>query len=69
MLLREILQQLANDGNPVLFNGKSAGLEASVLLNTLSEIQLKKRSHLQPGMYIAEINDAGYLGTVLYRFK
>jgi hypothetical protein len=25
--------------------------------------------HLQPGLYIAEINDGGYLGQVLYTLK
>jgi hypothetical protein len=30
---------------------------------------LKKQAYFQPGLYIAEINDAGYLGHILYRVK
>lgn len=43
--------------------------EASDLLNSLSEIKLKRNAYLQPGMYIAEINEGGYLGAVLYKVK
>jgi len=30
---------------------------------------LSRRAYFQPGMYIALINDGGYLGEVLYRVK
>ena len=30
---------------------------------------LKRAAYFQPGMYIAEINEGGYLGTVLYKVK
>jgi hypothetical protein len=30
---------------------------------------LKRQAYLQPGLYIALINDGGYLGEVLYRVK
>jgi hypothetical protein len=30
---------------------------------------LSRRAFFQPGMYIALINDGGYLGEVLYRVK
>lgn len=69
MSLRDILQNLADGDNPVLVNSNHIASEAAVLLQTLPEPWLKKRAHLQPGMYIAEINEQGYLGTVLYRYK
>jgi len=69
MSLKEILQKLAQDGNPKLLGSDKTPTEAGVQLVTLSEGMLKVKAHLQPGMYIAEINDSGYLGTVLFRFK
>jgi len=34
-----------------------------------SEPMLKRTAHIQSGLYIAEINDKGYLGQVLYKIK
>jgi hypothetical protein len=30
---------------------------------------LKRQAHIQPGLYIAEINDSGFLGQVLFKIK
>ena len=30
---------------------------------------LNRKAHMQPGMYIAEVDDGGYLGRVMYRIK
>ena len=69
MSLREILEKLVEDKVPVLLNDRNKNWEASGLLEYLSEPMLKRRAHLQPGLYIAEINDSGYLGHVLYKVK
>jgi hypothetical protein len=70
MFLREILEKLANNGERVLLcDGNNRDWEAGALLGALSGPMLRKAAHLQPGLYIAEINDAGYLGHVLYRVK
>jgi len=43
--------------------------EAGDLLKNLSAPMLKKKAHMQPGLYIAEINDSGYLKGVLFRVQ
>ena len=69
MSLREILEKIVKDGVPVLLNANNKDWEASALLDNLSEPMLKRQAYLQPGLYIAEISDSGYLGQVLYRVK
>jgi hypothetical protein len=70
MCLREILEKLSGNGNSVLLcDGNNKDWEAGALLDALSGPMLKKQAYLQPGLYIAEINEAGYLGHVLYRVK
>ena len=69
MRLREILQQIAGNGNSVLLSDQNRDWEAGELLENLSEMKLRQNAHHQPGLYIAEINDSGYLGQVLYRIK
>jgi hypothetical protein len=69
MSLKEILEKIVEEGTRILLSDRNKDWEASVLLDNLSEPMLKRRAHLQPGMYIAEINDSGYLGQVLYRIK
>jgi hypothetical protein len=69
MLLKEILHKLVEDREPVLLSNNGQDWTADALLESLSEPVLKIRAHLQPGLYIAEINDAGYLGRVLYKLK
>lgn len=70
MSLREILEKIVEKGEPFLLRDReNKDWEASSLLQRLSEPMLKRRAHLQPGLYIAEINDGGYLGTVLFKVK
>jgi hypothetical protein len=70
MSLREILEKLANNGDHILLcDGNNRDWEAAALLGELSGPMLRKQAYLQPGLYIAEINDAGYLGHILYRVK
>ena len=53
-----------------LFNCRSNNdWEADALLANLSAPMLKRRAYMQAGLYIAEVNEAGYLGTVLYKIK
>jgi len=69
MSLKEILEKIVEEGARILLSDRNKDWEASVLLENLSEPMLKRRAHLQPGLYIAEINDSGYLGQVLYKVK
>lgn len=69
MSLREILEKIVENGNSVLLCDSNKDWEASELLENLAEMRLKIQAHMVPGLYIAEINDSGYLGQVLYRIK
>ena len=69
MSLKEILQKLVDDGEKILLSDSEKDWEAKDLLSGLSERMLKTRAHLQKGMYIAEINEAGYLGRVMFKIK
>jgi len=67
MTLKEILVKMREQGMPVLLSDKTGDWEAGQLLESLSEMKLKRQAYLQPGMYISEIDAGGYLGTVLYK--
>ena len=68
MTLRETLQKMvAENGSTRLTKGKDI-VEPAVLLDTLSDPLLDRYVYMQPGLYIAEINEGGYLGRVLFRF-
>jgi len=69
MRLKEILKKIVENKESVLLSDKQHDWEASVLLEKLSEPMLKTKAYLQPGLYIAEIDDGGYLGRVLYKIK
>lgn len=69
MSLQEILQEIDSDNEAILLSDNEKDWSASELLQSLSERRLKMPAHLQRGMYIAEINPGGYLGTVMYRIK
>jgi hypothetical protein len=69
MSLKDILTKIVNAGEPFWLSDGRGDWSASELLTSLSEPRLKTRAFLQPGMYIAEINDGGYLGRVLYKVK
>ncbi len=69
MSLKEILLRLAEEKMPVLLCDSQNEWEAESLLGSLSEPRLKTSAYLQPGLYIAEISEGGYLGRVLYKIK
>jgi len=69
MSLRIILEKIIEDGNSVLLCDSNKDWEASELLANLSEPMLRRQAYLQAGLYIAEINDSGFLGQVLYKIK
>lgn len=69
MSLRDILEKIADAGDPILLSDKDQDWKASALLDILSEPKLMMRAHFQPGLYIAAIDDGGYLGRVLYKVK
>jgi hypothetical protein len=69
MVLREILERIETEEIPIWLSDRKGDWNASDLLDSLSEPMLKRQAHLQPGLYIALINDGGYLGEVLYRVK
>lgn len=69
MSLKEILEKIAKSHEKFVLSSNGKDWEAGALLQNLSEPMLKRRAFFQPGMYIAEINDSGYLGTVLFRVK
>ncbi len=67
--LKEILEKLITENVPILLTDRRGEWEASEVLGNLSGPMLSRRAYFQPGMYIALINDGGYLGEVLYRVK
>lgn len=69
MILQEILTGLVERKEPVLLNDGTNDWEAGALLEKLSQPMLKRSAYLQTGMYIAEIDNRGYLGHVLYKVK
>jgi len=69
MTLKEVLTGLADSNNTLLLKNSDGFYTPSCLLDTLSETKLKTQAHYQPGLYIAEINEAGYLGAVLFEVK
>ena len=69
MNLKDILTRLVETDEAVLLNDGARDWEAGVLLQELSVPMLKRSAYIQPGMYIAEINNGGYLGQVLYKVK
>jgi hypothetical protein len=68
MNLKEVLQKLVDEGNSALLNDGDKISSAGDLLDSLSDLTLNRKAHIQPGLYIAEIDDGGYLGKVLYKF-
>ena len=69
MNLKDILSKLVEDDTPVVLHDGDQDWEADALLDNLSEPRLKTNAHMQSGLYIAEINEGGYLGRILYRVK
>ena len=69
MSLREILSRMAADDDAIKLTDRNGCYRPRELLDNLSAARLDVRSHYQPGLYIARIDEAGYLGTVLYRVE
>jgi hypothetical protein len=69
MILKEILTGLVEKKMPVLLNDGNNDWDADALLKKLSVPMLNRSAYLQPGLYIAEIDNGGYLGQVLYKVK
>lgn len=69
MNLKQTLQKIIGDRQQILLSDSHQDWEALDLLNSLSESKLNRPVYFQPGLYIAEISEKGYLGTVLYRIK
>ncbi len=69
MVLQEILEKIVEKNIAILLCDSTNDWEADALLATLSAPMLKRRAYMQAGLYIAEVNEAGYLGTVLYKIK
>lgn len=69
MILKEILTGLVEKESPILLNDGKEDWEAGTLLEKLSVPMLNRPAYLQPGLYIAEIDNGGYLGQVLYKVK
>lgn len=69
MILKDILTGLVEKKVPILLSDGTNDWEASALLEKLSAPMLKRDAYLQPGLYIAEIDNGGYLGQVLYKVK
>ena len=69
MNLQEILEKIISDHTPILLSNVNGDWEPGVLLDTLTPAALGKKAFYQPGLYVAAIDEGGYLGEVLYRIK
>jgi len=69
MSLQEILQKIVENNYPILLADSEKEWEANALLTSLSVPALKRSAHMQSGLYIAEVNEGGFLGRVLYKIK
>jgi hypothetical protein len=68
MSLRDILQKMVDEENSASLSDGNTTAGPAEFLNTMSEPMLRRQAYLQPGLYIAEINEGGYLGQVLLKF-
>ncbi len=69
MILKEILNNIAEKQQSILLCDSSNSFKAEELLESLSDTKLNIRSFYQQGLYIARIDDKCFLGDVLYRVK
>lgn len=69
MSLQEILQKIIEKNYPILLADSENEWEPEALLSTLSAPALRRNAYMQGGLYIAEVNEGGYLGRVLYKVK
>ena len=69
MSLREILKKIIEKQETVLLSNSINSFKAEELLASLPDTKLNIRSFYQQGLYIARINEKGFMGEVLYRVK
>ena len=70
MSLKDILEKIIAQKMPIILcDRQKKDWKPEELLTVLTPPQLTRQAYLQPGMYIAEINDGGFLGAVLYTVK
>jgi hypothetical protein len=69
MRLKEILQKMCDENQQYLLQENGRNWQASALLKELPESTLNIQAYMQYGIYIAEIDNGGYLGRVLYRLN
>ncbi len=69
MILKEILKNIVAKQERVLLCNTTDSFKAEELLASLPDTKLNIKSFYQQGLYIARINDKGFLGDVLYRVK
>jgi len=69
MNLREILKKIIDKQETVILSNSIDSFNAKELLASLPDTKLNIRSFYQQGLYIARIDDKGFLGDVLYRVK
>ena len=68
MTLRNILQKMVVENDATKLSHDNEIFDLNGLLETLPEPVLNRQAYLQPGLYIAEVNENGYLGEVILRF-
>jgi hypothetical protein len=69
MILKECLEKIVDDKQPVLLKDYRQEWEAGDLLTTLSVPMLKRQVHMLSGVYIAVVTETGLMGEVLYRMR
>jgi hypothetical protein len=69
MILKECLEKIVDDKQPVLLKDYRQEWEAGDLLTTLSVPMLKRQVHMLSGVYIAVVTESGLMGEVLYRMR
>jgi hypothetical protein len=69
MSLKQILEKFVQDHASVAFWDGRRTWKAEELLDSLPMTRLVARAHLQPGHFIAEISETGYLGPVMLTLK
>jgi hypothetical protein len=69
MCLRDVLNQIVAENQPVILRDSRRDWVAADLLENLSASMLKRAVHMLPGVYIAAVTEAGLMGEVLYRLR
>jgi hypothetical protein len=69
MVLKDALEKIAGDAQPVVLKDQRREWEAGDLLSSLSVPMLMRPVHMLPGIYIAALTESGLMGEVLYRLR